>query len=85
MMQAILEIQDGTLSLPRKMASRLAHAQVQLIERDGHICIEGPLHSAVKDRCAVLLAIAGIWKNKKIEDPVRWQRKIRKECDRRLG
>jgi len=40
--------------------------------------------TAPKRDLSAWLALAGIWRNKKIKDPVRWQRQIRKEWERTL-
>jgi len=58
---------------------------MSLSEIDGHIVIEGPVETQKTNSRSSLLAIAGIWKKRKIEDPVRWQQKIRAEWDRKTS
>lgn len=43
-----------------------------------------PVHDDLADGQKAFEKLRGIWKNKKGPDPVKWQRKIRKEWDRKI-
>jgi hypothetical protein len=58
-----------------------ARTEVQKILKKYRVNLED---IKAQNALAAWKSMAGIWKNKKLPDPVKWQRKIRKEWDRKI-
>lgn len=82
MLTKTLQVKNGAIILPQDL-KRAWKNHVILIERQGNkIIIEGvPAHEKRVDIEAWKKA-SGIIKHRKIPNPVKWQRQIRKEWER---
>ncbi|MEK7560474.1 MAG: hypothetical protein AAB539_00780 [Patescibacteria group bacterium] len=79
-----LKIKDGKIILPGYIPAPWRNAEIEIHEyNQNRIILERSIPERRKKALASLKAAAGILKGK-IPDPVRWQRKIRKEWDRPL-
>ena len=82
-MNKILRVKGGAIILPEQLRALWDNAEILLRNYGNKIVLEGPaLHSRV-DIVAWKRA-AGILKNRSMPNPVAWQRKIRKEWERKL-
>lgn len=79
-----LKIKNGNIVLPRNLRSQWKNAEVEIREYDNdRIVLERSTPENRQQRVEAFKRAAGILKGK-IPDPVAWQRKIRKEWDRKL-
>lgn len=99
-MTTTLEIKDGVIKLPTRLQKKLEKRKIALDEYRDNIYIhiipvkstktsrsaEALLKLAVSSRDSLnaLHDLKGIIKNRKGPDPVKWQREIRKEWDRKI-
>lgn len=76
-------IKEGVLVLPQQLRELWRNAPLVIKIDDRRAVIEGPI-APTKASINDWKQAAGIWKNKKIEDPVKWQRSIREEWERTI-
>ena len=77
-------MKNGRIVLPQHLQREWKNAEIEIRESSEHrIVIERAVPSKKQEMLDALEATAGILKGR-IPDPVAWQRKIRKEWDRKL-
>lgn len=78
-----LKIKRGTIQLPVQLHNRWKDTEVTVHDYGDKIVMERPTRPQKMDLKA-WEAARGILKRRVIPDPVAWQRKIRKEWERKL-
>lgn len=83
-MNTILKIKGGAIQLPKELQKTWKESEIRIQEYSSdRIVIERMMPDKKKEMLEAWKKAAGILKGK-IPDPVAWQRKIRKEWDRKL-
>lgn len=73
-------VRNGTIVLPKRLHRAWANADIVIRDYGNRIALEGPTTAERRKRAIELWRMAaGILKGRKIPDPVRWQRKIRRK------
>ena len=83
-MSTPLKIQRGAIHLPKELKKDWQESEIQIREY-GHdrIVIERTIPAKKRNALEAWKQAAGILKER-VPDPISWQRKIRKEWDRKL-
>lgn len=83
-MNVIMKIRDGKVALPRNLRARWKNAEIEIREYSSdRIVFERTTPQKRVEALAAFQKAAGILKGR-IPDPVAWQRKIRREWNRKL-
>ena len=82
-MNKILKVKAGVIILPKQLSALWDDAEILVRNYGNKIVLEGPAPDNIIDVVAWKRA-AGILKNRRMPDPVIWQRKIRNEWERKL-
>ncbi|TSC74578.1 MAG: hypothetical protein G01um101433_1047 [Parcubacteria group bacterium Gr01-1014_33] len=86
MSQQTVKIKNGKIALPPHIRRMWKDGEIAVKEYGNAIILQKPQKTSDrKELLAILKKTAGIWKDKKIPDPVKWQREIRKEWERKLS
>ncbi len=78
-----LKVEKGTITLPPRLRRLWQNVEINIRDYGDKIALEGPPTKPKVD-IAAWKKMSGILKNRRIPDPVVWQRKIRKGWERKL-
>ncbi len=80
-----IKVKNGTITLPSKLRKAWESAEVSIAEDENSVVItRSVISSRSKRGINPWKEVSGMLKGRLSVDPVIWQRKIRKELDRKL-
>ena len=83
-MTTTIEVKNGVIKLPADLKKRLDNKKILLNQYGDSIYITPIEKVEVPESTKALMKISGMLKGRVTKDPAKWQKKIRKEWDRKL-
>lgn len=80
-----LKVKRGILALPEELRVAWRDAEIRVREYPDRIALEGPASARRRINLSQWKKAAGMLRGRRMPDPLRWQRKIRKEWERSLS